>query len=83
MNQEKGVLRIEPFDRRVDVGSGAGKILEREITLNPHGLLLDGRNRPLIMPEDPAEALRFEQDIYRNLGLLKGDLPEELVTEEV
>lgn len=83
MNQEKGVLRIEPFDRRVDVGSGMGKILEREITLNPHGLLLDGRNRPLIMPEDPAEALRFEQDIYRNLGLLKGDLPEELVTEEV
>jgi len=36
-------LRIEPLHAAIDVGSGPGKALERQIIAGQYGLLLDGR----------------------------------------
>jgi hypothetical protein len=42
---------IEPA-KGFDVGEGPGKRIEREICGGTVGILLDGRGRPLILPED-------------------------------
>lgn len=64
-------LLVKPLDKRVDVGAGAGQELQRQIQIGQCGLLLDGRNRPIEMPEDPASLLRVNQDLYTRVGLMK------------
>ena len=69
-DNERGILRIEP-NKYVNVGNGFAKTLEKEIVPNPYGLLLDGRNRPLSMPSEEDERIKFQTNIYKNLGLIK------------
>ena len=57
-------LRIEPLHGGVDVGSGAGKALEKQITTGLHGLMLDGR---LGMPPDVDSQYRT----LKTLGLME------------
>ena len=45
---------IEPA-KKVDCGAGPGKALRVEVHGGEVGLLLDGRGRPLVMPEDPGQ----------------------------
>ncbi len=42
---------IEPA-KGFDAGEGPGKRIEREIRGGTVGILLDGRGRPLVLPED-------------------------------
>jgi len=51
-------LTVRPA-RGLDLGEGRGKPVEKEVTGGVVGVILDGRGRPLILPED--EATRHRQ----------------------
>ena len=44
---KEGVLSIVPLQSSIDVGNGAGEKIERKVSTGLHGILVDGRNRPL------------------------------------
>ena len=52
---EEATITIEPA-RGFDVGAGAGKPIEGELTGGTVGVILDGRGRPLALPTDPGAA---------------------------
>ena len=52
---ETAQVTIEPA-RGFDVGAGPGKQVQRKVTGGAVGLFLDGRGRPLILPEQRSEA---------------------------
>ena len=59
---------IEPA-RGFDAGAGPGKPVEREIRGGTVGLILDGRGRPLELPEDQAACRQAVIDWSEALGL--------------
>jgi len=63
------VLRVQPLHREVDIGAGPGRVVEKRITAGLHGLLLDGRNRPLEMPADKKALVKWQAAVLKNLGL--------------
>lgn len=48
---EKGMLAVEPA-REFDLGEGKGRRVEKEVVGGTVGIVLDGRGRPLNLPED-------------------------------
>ncbi len=64
-------LRIEPRVAKVDVGAGPGGVLTRRISAGLHGLILDGRNRPIEMPQSGVECVATQRRIFEALGLIK------------
>lgn len=62
-------LKVVPNDSSVNVGAGPGEALEREIHTGEIGILLDGRNRPLELPQDKTERIAQQREIYIELGL--------------
>jgi hypothetical protein len=50
---ETAVISAEPA-RGLDLGAGPGKRIETEVRGGTVGLVLDGRGRPLVLPEDRA-----------------------------
>ena len=67
LSQGRVTIRIEPHDKSVDCGAGKGVIVEREVLVGECGLLLDGRNRPIVM--NPA-TVQQQRAVFANLGLL-------------
>lgn len=65
-----GELEVRPLSSRINVGVGNGQVLRKNIIVNGEGLLLDGRNRPIILPT--AEDFRVEHfsGIYKTLGFI-------------
>lgn len=63
-----GTLKIVPRHRNVDVGAGAGNILERNVELGCCGLLLDGRNRPIELPVEGAARVEQQRKTFRGFG---------------
>jgi hypothetical protein len=47
-------IELEPA-RGFDLGAGRGKRIQRKVRGGTVGLVLDGRGRPLILPENPSE----------------------------
>lgn len=70
----KGLLKVAPLSNGVDVGSGPGEPLIREVILGETGIICDGRNRPIVIPEDSATAQR---EVYESIGLVKPRGPHE------
>ena len=64
----KGFLKVVPLHPSVNVGSGSGVPVSREVTLSEGGVICDGRNRPLRMPADTASAQRV---VFQRVGLLR------------
>ncbi len=64
----KGFLKVVPHHPSVNVGSGSGVPVSREVTLSEGGVICDGRNRPLRMPADTASAQRV---VFQRVGLLR------------
>ena len=62
-------LMIRPLHDLIDVGAGPGNLLERSVVTGEHGLILDGRNRPIELPKKDSARVEFNQQIYRNLEL--------------
>lgn len=65
----KGLLRVEPESRDVDVGTGPGNVMEQEIEIGLCGILLDGRNRPIEFGSSPEEQQARQKEALVNLGL--------------
>ncbi len=65
----KHQLQVEPLHRSIDVGAGPGKLFEKAIEVAPFGILFDGRNRPLKLPENAAELVKRNRKINTSLGL--------------
>ena len=64
----KGLLKVVPLSSGVDVGSGTGEPLLREVILGETGIICDGRNRPIVIPEDSVTAQR---EVYESIALVK------------
>ena len=60
-------IRLMPVHRSVDLGTGRGEAVEREVLLGECGIICDGRNRPLLLPDD---TVRAQSKVYRDLGLI-------------
>ena len=63
----KGLLKVAPLSSAVDVGSGPGEPSIREVILGETGIICDGRNRPVAIPEASVIAQR---EVYESLGLV-------------
>jgi uncharacterized protein (TIGR01319 family) len=63
----RAVLRVVPQHTSIDVGSGPGKPVSRDVILGECGILCDGRNRPVVLPEPRAAAQR---EVFSNVGLI-------------
>jgi hypothetical protein len=59
---------IEPA-RGFDAGAGPGKLVEREIRGGTVGVILDGRGRPLVLPDEHAAARKAVGDWNRALRI--------------
>ncbi len=68
------LIRIEPLHRTVNVGVGAGEVLEKTIEIGQVGLLLDGRNRPLNFAPNAPERIIKQKEIMKKLGLLREEV---------
>ena len=62
----EGSLKVVPLHRSIDIGVGAGQILERRVVFGECGVIVDGRNRPL-RPE--ALGVGAQERVLKNLGL--------------
>ncbi|MBW2369823.1 MAG: glutamate mutase L, partial [Deltaproteobacteria bacterium] len=65
------ITPAKPFD----AGSGPGKSLTRTVTGGTVGLILDGRGRPLVLPEDRTGSQKVMENWVGNMNLYP--LPEE------
>ena len=65
---ETAEATIEPA-RNFDIGAGAGKTVTRTVRGGTVGLLLDGRGRPLDLPEDRTACRQAVTDWSNALGL--------------
>lgn len=70
---KKGILKVEPQHKSVDVGFGIGESVSKEVEVGSIGLILDGRNRPIQSPKGMKERVTFQQSIYKAMGLKVGD----------
>lgn len=64
----KALLKVVPCHPSVNVGSGPGVPMSREVTLSEGGVICDGRNRPIRIPADTASAQR---EVFQRLELLR------------
>ncbi|MDC0358442.1 glutamate mutase L [Oligoflexia bacterium] len=62
-------LKLVPKGGDIDIGAGKGDTLVKEIETGSCGIILDGRNRPIVQPETEAERVAVQQTIFSNLGL--------------
>ena len=62
-------LRIEPIKSDVDLGVGQGEVVEKEIEVGPAGLVLDGRNRPLVFSTNEHDRINQRKRVLEALGL--------------
>lgn len=60
-------LEVQPVNRVVDIGAGAGKALKKNIRANKYGLILDGRNRPINFNSDLKERIKQQEQILREM----------------
>lgn len=63
----RGRLRVVPAHATIDVGAGPGKEYEREVALGECGVICDGRNRPIAIPEPRVVSQR---KVFTSVGLL-------------
>jgi len=68
---EKAKAVIEP-SRNFDLGAGKGKVLETEVEGGVVGVVLDGRGRPLVLPEDRAKRVQKLQEWNKALNIYPG-----------
>lgn len=62
-------LRIEAIAKGVDLGAGVGVAIEREIIAGQLGIILDGRNRPLLLDRDPKIRRSKQSSWNQALGI--------------
>lgn len=63
----KGLLKVVPAHATIDVGSGPGAPIVREVLFGECGIICDGRNRPVVLPDARVESQRR---VFKTLGLI-------------
>jgi uncharacterized protein (TIGR01319 family) len=64
---ERAGIVIEPR-RTVDAGAGPGRRVSGEVTGGAVGLILDGRGRPLAIPDRVGDRVRLLREWFREFG---------------
>jgi uncharacterized protein (TIGR01319 family) len=64
-----GSLEIIPASGSINVGAGEGEILVRSVEVGSIGIILDGRNRPMRIPEEKSARLNNQREFYKAFGL--------------
>ena len=67
---QKFTLRLKPAGRGINAGASPGRILEKEIIAGSCGLVLDGRNRPIVAAANRSEQVIRQRNIFSALGLI-------------
>lgn len=62
-------VTIQPQHHSVDVGAGPGQTLVKRIRTGLHGFILDGRSRPLEIPDQIPGRIMQQRTILTTLGL--------------
>ncbi|MDD8052213.1 MAG: methylaspartate mutase, partial [Verrucomicrobiota bacterium] len=65
---QEAEVELEPA-RGFDLGAGSGKRVQSKARGGTVGIVLDGRGRPLVLPEDPAQCRTLMGDWVKVLGL--------------
>ncbi len=65
---EKAKAKLKPT-RGFDLGRGSGEELNCEISGGVVGVILDGRGRPLVLPEDKDERVKKLVEWYRAIDI--------------
>jgi hypothetical protein len=65
---DKATVNLKPV-RNVDLGSGAGQAVERQVRGGVVGLMLDGRGRPLQLPSRREDRVRLLTQWHQALNL--------------
>lgn len=68
IHSQRVQLQVIPMKSDVNIGAGKGKELQKEVEVGSHGLILDGRNRPLSQELSDGRA-ETQKEIFRSLGL--------------
>jgi hypothetical protein len=68
---EKAQAVIQPA-RNFDLGAGKGKELEVTVEGGIVGIVLDGRGRPMVLPEDKAKRVQKLQEWNKALNIYPG-----------
>jgi hypothetical protein len=63
---------IKPLHTRIDLGNGPGRVWQGTIKGGVVGLILDGRGRPLVFPENDAQRESLLRSWYQAFGLSGG-----------
>ncbi|MDA0710181.1 MAG: hypothetical protein O3B73_08225 [bacterium] len=66
--EEEAALVIKP-ERGWDIGAGPGQGVQTSVPGGDAGIIIDGRGRPLVLPEDKDERVRQILTWNRVLGL--------------
>jgi uncharacterized protein (TIGR01319 family) len=69
---ETAELRVTP-GRKFDVGAGPGARVTANVRGGETGVILDGRGRPLLLPENDAERIASLRKWYKALDLPTGE----------
>ncbi len=70
---EKATVEVVP-GWGMDAGAGKGRKLKTEVHGGVCGLILDGRGRPLVLPEDPVQRRRKLVEWFRCVDAYPADL---------
>jgi hypothetical protein len=70
---EKASVVIEPA-KGFDVGEGKGKKVEKEVEGGVTGIILDGRGRPLLLPEEQSKRIKSLNKWLETLELYPGEI---------
>ncbi len=72
---ETAKIEIEPA-KNFDAGAGEGKRMIRQVRGGTVGLILDGRGRPLVLPENPEECKERISGWLRDIEVYPGQRSE-------
>ena len=63
---ERAVVEIRP-SRRFDVGAGRGNTVRKRVSGGVVGIIVDGRGRPLFIPEEDDERIALQERWFNSL----------------
>lgn len=64
-------VTVTPCSKSLNVGAGPGKRVETVVSGGPAGLILDGRGRPLVFPEDENTRIKNLSAWYDAIGVAR------------
>jgi len=80
--EQKATITCEPA-KGFDLGAGSGKKVSHEVRGGTVGLIIDGRGRPLGLPEDRQECQQTISTWVENMALYENQRQDEEMEQAV